>query len=187
MNQEKREEMSKEHREEYRLIPLHRGDQQLGEYSEPVAEAPKTPQMEVRNTDKSARLTAKEALRAYAAMVNTLDVSKLEPLLSDDFHYASQWVFSEIESKQEYLDYMTGKFQTIKATGSEVWAELGEIEESPCVLSQGQGDPIVLIAQGDKNKVCAVILAEIKDNKISRLDMCMPGLYRGKRLGEYPR
>ncbi len=186
MNQEKRGEMSEERREDFHILALHRGDQQLGEYSEPVAQTPETPQTEIRNTDKSARLTAKEALRAYAAMVNTLDVSKLEPLLAADFHYASQWVFSEIESKQEYLDYMTGKFQTIKATGSEVWAELGEIESSPFVLSQGQGDPIVLIAQGDKNKVHSLVFAEIKDNKVSRLDMCMPELYRGKRLGEYP-
>lgn len=38
-------------------------------------------------------LTAEGALRAYATMMNTLDVSGLEPLLADDFHYASQWVF----------------------------------------------------------------------------------------------
>jgi hypothetical protein len=34
-------------------------------------------------------------------MVNTLDASHLEPLLADDFHYASQWVFAEMESKAE--------------------------------------------------------------------------------------
>ena len=34
-------------------------------------------------------LDIETALRAYASMMNTLDSSKLEPLLSDDFHYAS--------------------------------------------------------------------------------------------------
>ena len=38
-------------------------------------------------------LTVERALSAYAAMMNTLNVSHLEPLLADDFHYASQWVF----------------------------------------------------------------------------------------------
>ena len=42
-------------------------------------------------------LTAEQALRAYATMMNTLDASQLEPLLADDFHYASQWVFDEID------------------------------------------------------------------------------------------
>ena len=51
-------------------------------------------------------LDIETALRAYASMMNTLDSSKLEPLLSDDFHYASQMVLAEIESKQEYLDYI---------------------------------------------------------------------------------
>lgn len=41
-------------------------------------------------------LTVERALRAYAAMMNTLNVSHLEPLLADDFHYASMgWLDSE--------------------------------------------------------------------------------------------
>lgn len=32
-----------------------------------------------------------DALRAYARMMNTLDVKHIEPLLEEDFHYSSQW------------------------------------------------------------------------------------------------
>ena len=45
-------------------------------------------------------LEVETALKAYAAMMNTLDSSKLESLLAENFRYASQMVFSEIESKQ---------------------------------------------------------------------------------------
>jgi hypothetical protein len=127
-------------------------------------------------------LTTEAALRAYAAMVNTLDVSRLEPLLADDFHYASQWVFAEIESKQEYLDYIAGKF-SLKRCNSKVWAEIGELEQS---FSHGAGSPCVYIAQDDKNRIVSVVLTSVKNNKISRIDMCIPELYRGKRLGIYP-
>jgi hypothetical protein len=109
-------------------------------------------------------LSQEEALRAYAAMMNTLDASKFIPLLADDFHYASQWVFAEITSKREYFDYITKKLEAVKDSGAKVWAEMGEAEESFAVLSHGEG----------------------KDGTVQRLDMCMPELYRWKRSGNYP-
>jgi hypothetical protein len=131
-------------------------------------------------------LGKEDALRAYAAMMNTLDASNFAPLLADDFHYASQWVFAEIESKQEYLPYITAKLQAVKDTDAKVWAEMGEIEESSAAFSDGFGDPCVLMAQGEKDHVAAVVLAEVKDGKIKRLDMCMPDLYLTTRSGKYP-
>ena len=63
-------------------------------------------------------LTQEQALQAYATMMNTLDASHLEPLLADDFNYASQWVFAEIESKTAYLNYITPKLETIRKSGT---------------------------------------------------------------------
>lgn len=34
------------------------------------------------------------ALRAYARMMNTLDVKHIAPLLAEDFHDLSQWVLA---------------------------------------------------------------------------------------------
>jgi hypothetical protein len=132
-------------------------------------------------------LSQEDALRAYATMFNTLDAGKFAPLLADDFHYASQWVFAEITSKAEYLDYITKKLEAVKASGVKVWAEIGEIEESFAVLSHGWGDPCVFMANGGQDNLVSIVLAEVKDDKIKRLDMCMLDLYRGKRSGEYPR
>ena len=120
------------------------------------------------------------ALRAYAAMMNTLDSSKLESLLAENFRYASQMVFSEIESKQEYMAYIKPKLEAVRSSGDKVWAEMGRLDDDftgPCVV----------LAQGDKENLVAVILAEIEGDFISRIDMCIvPTPQSAVRSGEYP-
>jgi hypothetical protein len=59
-------------------------------------------------------LTIEKALNKYARMMNSFSIAYLEPLLADDLHYASQWVFEEITSKQVYLDYIGSKLLAIK-------------------------------------------------------------------------
>lgn len=125
-------------------------------------------------------LSIETALRAFASMMNTLDSSKLEPLLAVDFHYASQMVFAEIESKQEYLDYITPKLETIRASGSKVWAEMA-------TLTHGFPGPCVVLAQGDKENLVAVVLAKVRGGFIERIDMCIvPTPQSAKRTGDYP-
>ncbi len=126
------------------------------------------------------KLTTEMALRAYAAMMNTGDASILEPLLAEDFHYASQRVFSEIESKAEYMDYIRPKLAAVKASGKRVWAEIGELEtEFP--------GPCVLLAQGDQDNLVGLVLAEVEGGRIKRLDLCVaPSPHSAIRTGEYP-
>ena len=125
-------------------------------------------------------LDIETALRAYASMMNTLDSSKLEPLLSDDFYYASQMVLVEIESKQEYLDYINPKLEVVRASGTKVWAELA-------MLTHSFPGPCVVLAQGDKENLVALVLAKVKVDQIERIDMCIvPTPQSAKRSGEYP-
>lgn len=125
-------------------------------------------------------LDIETALRAYASMMNTLDSSKLAPLLSDDFHYASQMVLAEIESKQEYLDYINPKLEVVRASGTKVWAELA-------MLTHSFPGPCVVLAQGDKENLVALVLAKVKGDQIERIDMCIvPTPQSAKRSGEYP-
>ena len=125
-------------------------------------------------------LTTEQALRAYATMMNTLDVSCLEPLLADDFHYASQWVLTEIESKLAYLDYITQKLDAIRKSDTVVWAEMGWLErEIP--------GPCAVMAQDDKDNLLAVVLAKVEGGKIKRLDLCgAPSPHSARRTGDYP-
>lgn len=125
-------------------------------------------------------LTAEQALRAYATMMNTLDASQLEPLLADDFHYASQWVFAEIESKTDYVEYIVPKLDAIRKSGATAWAEMGS-------LDQEFPGPCVVMAQGEKDNLTAVVLAKVEDGKIKRLDLCgVPSPHSAMRTGLYP-
>ena len=126
------------------------------------------------------QLTEERALEAYAAMMNTLDVSILEPLLAEDFHYASQWVFEEIESKTEYLNYIVPKLEAIRESGSSVWAEMG-------CINRECSQPCVIMAQGDRDDLVALVFAKIEDEKIERLDLCcVPSPSSAYRTGRYP-
>jgi hypothetical protein len=101
-------------------------------------------------------------LRAYATMMNTLDAGAIEPWLADDFHYESQWVFDEITS------------------GIKVWAEMAHLE-------QGVPGPCVVMAQESKDALLSLILGEVANGKLTRLDMCcVPSPWSAKRSGEYP-
>lgn len=125
-------------------------------------------------------LTVENALRAYASMMNNLDSTILEPLLSEDFHYASQMVFGEIESKQDYLDYIKPKLEAVRISGSKVWAEIA-------TLTREFPGPCIVLAQGEKENLVAVILAKVKGDFIERIDMCIvPSPESAVRTGEYP-
>ena len=56
-------------------------------------------------------------LNKLAEAYRTYDASIIEDYLADDMHYVSMWVFHEMTSKQEYLDYLVGKLQTMKENG----------------------------------------------------------------------
>ena len=125
-------------------------------------------------------LTVEVALRAYASMVNNLDSSKLEPFLAVGFHYASQMVLPEIESKQAYLDYINPKLENIRISGARAWAEMA-------TLTHSFPGPCVVVAQGDKENLIAIVLAKIKGDYIERIDMCIvPAPQSAIRTGEYP-
>ncbi|WP_311030582.1 hypothetical protein [Mesorhizobium koreense] len=109
------------------------------------------------------RLTAEDALQAYAEMINTLQISHFLPLLADDFHYASQSVLAEISSKEEFTEYMTAKLETLKQSGVETIAELD-------YWSAYGGGPCVVLSQ-DHRPICTAIAA-LKDGKLSRIDLC---------------
>jgi hypothetical protein len=132
-------------------------------------------------TTPESSLSLHEALRAYARMMNTLRVDPLEPLLAEDFHYESQWVFTAITSKREFLEYIVPKLDTIMQTGSRVWAEMAE-------LSGPTGVPCLVLAQGDPNRPHATLLIQLAGGKIQRADLCMiPHPAAAQRTGDYPK
>lgn len=127
-------------------------------------------------------LTEADALRAYARMMITLDAQVLEPLLAEDFHYTSQWVFEEIASKRAYLEHMRPKLETIARTKTAVFAELGTA--NGC---RSENEPCVVIAQNHRENLVALVFAEVSDGKLKRLSLCaVPPPEEARRSGEYP-
>ena len=125
-------------------------------------------------------LTEIDALRAYARMINTLDVSHIEPLLDENVRYSSQWMIGEIPSKQEFLDYMKPLLLDIKQSGTRAYAELA-------LASAWGHNECVVTAQGDKENLIATVFITLMKGKIRRIDMCgTPHPTETMRTGEYP-
>ncbi|OGS93822.1 MAG: hypothetical protein A2X75_01305 [Gallionellales bacterium GWE2_58_10] len=126
------------------------------------------------------KLTELDALRAYARMMNTLNVSHIEPLLDENFRYSSQWMCGEIPSKQEFLDYMESELEPIRQSGNRAYAEIAH-------ANAWGHDDCVVTAEGDRENLVATVFAHVKDGKIRRIDMCGdPPPSATMRTGEYP-
>ena len=59
-----------------------------------------------------------EFLKKLAEAYTNYDASVIEEYLADDMHYASMWVFHEMTSKDEYMNYLRDKLETKKNAGS---------------------------------------------------------------------
>jgi hypothetical protein len=105
-------------------------------------------------------LTEKDASIAYAKAWNRLDCSDFLTLLDENAHYASQWVFEELESKEAISEYLLEKMKTVESSGSKVYAELGNTGKSSAF--------------------------DVRNGKITRFDLCMPSLLNVMRTGIYP-
>lgn len=138
------------------------------------------------------RVSEEQALRACARMMNTGGVGALVPLLPPDFRYSSQMVLAEIESAEEFIDYITGKLKAIAEGGPEgrVFAEMGVIgpavRRTPALFREGR--PCVVLAQGHRDDLKALVVAEVEDGVLRRLDMCvvLPTPDAAIRSGDYP-
>jgi len=128
------------------------------------------------------KLTQSTALQAYAKMLNTLDTRHFEDILPEDFIYESQYVLQPLESKQDFLNYMTTKLQTIARTKATVFAEMG------VVSAYGSKRPCVILAQNKKDNLVGLALAKVNEGKLKRLDLCIaPSPKTAERSGEYPK
>ena len=126
------------------------------------------------------KITEKEALSIYARMLHTLNSSEFESFLSEDFSYSSQKVLNDMNSKDEFIEYIRPKLETIKKSKSPVYAELGVCP------AYGHTDCLIM-AQGDKSNLLGVAYASVDEGKISSLSLCIvPTPDSAERSGIYP-
>ena len=128
---------------------------------------------------KTYQPTEKGALSIYSKMMHTLDSSEFESFLSEDFSYSSQKVLTDMNSKDEFIEYIRPKLETIKKTNSSVYAELGVCP------AYGHTDCLIM-AQGDKSNLLGVAYASVDKGKISGIALCIvPTPISAERSGIY--
>ena len=129
---------------------------------------------------ETSQLTEKEALSIYARMLHTLDSSEFETFLSEDFSYSSQKVLTDMNSKNEFIQYIRPKLEKIKKSNSPIYAELG------ICPAYGHTDCLIM-AQGNKFNLIGVAYASVNEGKISGLSLCIvPTPDSAERSGIYP-
>ena len=85
-----------------------------------------------------------------------------------------------MNSKDEFIEYIRPKLETIKKTKSSVYAELGVCP------AYGHTDCLIL-AQGDKSNLLGVAFASVHEGKISGISLCIvPTPDSVIRSGIYP-
>lgn len=122
-----------------------------------------------------------QLLTQVATAYNTLSASLFEPIIADDFVYESQHVFEPMVGKNNFMEYITGKFKTIQKTGATIFAELG--------CSDSDNINCIILAQGDKEKKVALLFITLNAaGKIQNMEMCTiaPNWRTAKRSNVYP-
>lgn len=127
--------------------------------------------------EEPADLDAMVACNLIAHAYNTLNHAFLAKQLAEDLLYTSQWVLDEMRGKEAYLDYLAKKFNSIRRSGIQVFAELAIYSGKHCLV----------IAQGTKSDPVATMLVKTAGGKISEIHMCeVPHFSECDRLGIYP-
>lgn len=96
---------------------------------------------------------------------NNLDAEVMEQYLADDLKYSSFWVFQTMQTKEEYLDYLRGKFERLRTIGETINAKIETIN----------GKKVPIIKQSISDVVVGLSIT-IKDDKISEMYMMPPDL-----------
>lgn len=97
----------------------------------------------------------------FATAWQTLNADLITKHLSPDFKYDSQWVFETLDYRG-YIEYIRGKFATIRKSKSEIEARIVRTSETDGVIAirQDKGKPVFYVIQ-------------IKNGKVIKGDLCM--------------
>jgi len=105
--------------------------------------------------------------KCLAQAWNELNTEHILPFMSEDIIYESQWVFSALNGKTEVLEYLNGKFETLRnSNDSKVKADLAYLPRMGMKLC------LIMSQQLEEGLKEVTVLLEVKDNLISRIDIC---------------
>ena len=107
-------------------------------------------------------------LEKLAEAYQKFDISIIENYLADDMHYASMWVFREMTSKEEYLNYLKGKLETMKRTSKKMEFEIvkGGMHTHALLVTNGrspEGAPLGFVADFNEEGKVKMLNITIQD------------------------
>lgn len=107
-------------------------------------------------------------LEKLAEAYQKFDISIIENYLADDMHYASMWVFREMTSKEEYLNYLKGKLETMKRTNKKMEFEIvkGGMHTHALLVTNGrspEGAPLGFVADFNEEGKVKMLNITIQD------------------------
>jgi len=127
---------------------------------------------------KTSALTIYNALSAYARMINTMNISHITDLLSDQFQYKSQLVLNDISCKADYLIFINATLKAIADSEINVQAEMGQY---------GHLGDCVIVTRGNNISIPDVILAKVENNQLTLLEVIItPNIEQIKHSGFFP-
>ena len=107
-------------------------------------------------------LTAVELAAKYAESWKQGDASVIAPYLDKDFHYGSHWVFDEMPSRKEFLDYFKGKLDAIRRTHSLVEVSVGRNHQTgrSALIVRQNGDTSTLELTTENGRIKSAFMNE---------------------------
>lgn len=97
--------------------------------------------------------TDEELIDAIVTAWKNLDVSIFNEILHPRFNYSSSYILDIISCKGEYLKYITGKFDSIKSSGSTPEVGIGLMQGQKVVVLRQNGNPpaaLRFVSEGGK-------------------------------------
>lgn len=90
-------------------------------------------------------MTTEQLVELYAEAWRNLEADIIAPFLSQNFTYSSMWVFETLD-KENYINYLKGKFNAIRTSGGKPVVSTGSNETGiPSVILKQGGNPPVYI------------------------------------------
>ena len=119
--------------------------------------------------DKKIPISTEDFLSKIEKMYGEYIVEDISCNMEPDFHYSSFWVFDEMTSAGEYVDYITGKIRTLKKENIVIKTKMMHFA--------GSDEPCLVLEQPDTELIC-LIAERSRNGLIARMDMMPAGFYK---------
>ena len=118
---------------------------------------------------KKIPISAEVFLRKIGRMYSEYATEDIRCHMEPDFRYNSFWVLEEMTSAEQYVDYITGKIQTLKKENIVIKTSMMHIRD--------WGEPCLVLEQGPDIKTC-LFVERSKNGLIAKMDMMPKGFYK---------